>query len=378
MRVLIVAARFVKTGGMDRANYALARHLSELGLETHLAGYAAADSLIGKRNVVFHRIPRPVNSDLACELLVNGVGRHWARIIAEAGGRVIVNGGNCIWSDVNWVHYVHAAYRPRIAGRPLWKVKSVAGHAMFRIMERTALLRSRLIIANSNRTRRDVVDRIGVCEKNIRTVYCGVDAKTFYPASADERRATRVSLGCSEDRPIVAFIGGLGDRRKGFDTAFRAWQILCADRAWDADLVVMGTGAELPVWRVRVGRGGVSSRIKVLGFRNDAPRILRACDALIAPTRYESYGLAVQEAICCGVPAFVSSDSGVAERYPSDLNELLMTCPDDSDELASRLRAWRDDVDRYAVAVSSFADELRQCSWDRMAAEIVGLMKLAA
>ena len=378
MRVLIVAPRFVKTGGMDRANYALANHLAELGVETHLAAYVVADSLVGNRNIVFHRIPRPVNSDLACELLVNRVGRHWARKIAEDGGRVIVNGGNCIWTDVNWVHYVHAAYRPRTVGRPLWKVKSVAGHAMFRIMERTALLRSELIIANSNRTMRDVVDRIGVRGKDIRTVYCGVDAKTFYPAGPEERRATRAALGWPAERPIVAFIGGLGDRRKGFDTAFRAWKTLCDDPAWDADMVVMGTGAELPLWRARIGRSDVSSRIQVLGFRSDAPRILRACDALVAPTRYESYGLAVQEALCCGLPAFVSRDSGVAERYPSDLKELLMASPDDSDELASRLRAWRDDVNRYAVAVSSFANELRQFSWGRMAAEIVGLMQLAA
>jgi glycosyltransferase involved in cell wall biosynthesis len=363
---------------MDRANYALAKHLAELGAETHLVAYVASDTLIRNRNIVFHRVPRPLNSDLACELLVDRMGRHWARKIAEGGGRVVVNGGNCMWPDVNWVHYVHAAYRPQTAGRLLLKLKSAAGHALFRKMERTALVRSKLIIANSNRTMHDVVDTIGISGKDIRTVYCGIDSATFYPPDARERRETRAALGWPEDRPIVAFVGGMGDRRKGFDTAFRAWTRLCADPAWDADMAVMGRGAELPLWRARLARSRVSSRIRLLGFRSDAPRILRACDALLAPTRYESYGLAVQEALCCGLPAFVSRNSGVAERYPSALQDLLIADPDDADDLISRLRAWRDDANQYAAAVASFADDLRQFSWDRMAGDIVSLMKLAA
>jgi glycosyltransferase involved in cell wall biosynthesis len=170
----------------------------------------------------------------------------------------------------------------------------------------------------------------------------------------------------------------MGDRRKGFDTAFRTWARLCENPAWDTDLAVMGTGAELPLWRAALARSGISSRIRLLGFRSDAPRILRACDALVAPTRYESYGLAVQEALCCGLPAFVTRSSGVAERYPAALRDLLIMDPDDPDDLAARLRAWRGDVEQYAGAVASFADELRQFSWGRMAGDIVNLMKLAA
>lgn len=36
---LIVTGDFVKTGGMDRANYALARYIADSGAETHLVAY---------------------------------------------------------------------------------------------------------------------------------------------------------------------------------------------------------------------------------------------------------------------------------------------------------------------------------------------------
>ena len=37
---VLVAADFVKTGGMDRANYALGEHLADRAIETHLVAYA--------------------------------------------------------------------------------------------------------------------------------------------------------------------------------------------------------------------------------------------------------------------------------------------------------------------------------------------------
>ena len=63
------------------------------------------------------------------------------------------------------------------------------------------------------------------------------------------------------------------------------------------------------------------------------PSIFAACDLLIHPARYEAYGLAVHEALCRERPAIVTASAGVAERYPSDLSQLLLHDPDSADEL---------------------------------------------
>ena len=34
--------------------------------------------------------------------------------------RVVVNGGNCAWPDINWVHAVHAAWPVHDDGAPWW------------------------------------------------------------------------------------------------------------------------------------------------------------------------------------------------------------------------------------------------------------------
>jgi len=101
------------------------------------------------------------------------------------------------------------------------------------------------------------------------------------------------------------------------------------------------------------------------------PDLLRAADCLVAPTRYEAYGLGVHEALCCGLPALVSATAGVAERYPSHLGDLLLPDPDDAADLAARLRRWREATHQYSKMVSTLSEELRCYTWDDMAKSIL-------
>jgi glycosyltransferase involved in cell wall biosynthesis len=212
----------------------------------------------------------------------------------------------------------------------------------------------------------------------VQVVYYGSDPVRFGPVSGTERAAARRALGCRGDRPFVGFIGALGDRRKAFDTVFGSWTMLCKRRDWDATLVVVGAGAELPAWQQRSRESGLSDRIHFLGFRADVPDVLAALDSLVHPARYEAYGLSVHEALCRGVPALVSATAGVAEQYPAALAELLIRDPDDAGELADRLTSWRRDIERVRSMVAPVSATLRERTWDGMAQQIVDWIERSA
>ena len=89
--------------------------------------------------------------------------------------------------------------------------------------------------------------------------------------------------------------------------------------------------------------------------------------------RYESYGLNVAEAICCGVPAMVTHTAGVAERYPSELRELLIDDPEDVDGLAAKLLQWRDAKEQWKERIPCFSQEMRRYTLDVMAQEVVAV-----
>jgi glycosyltransferase involved in cell wall biosynthesis len=375
---LVVAGDVTPLGGMDMANYALARYLAQSGADVQLVAHRAWPDLAALPSVTLHRVWRPLGRHLLGSPLLSFAGRRvWRRL--SRGGRAVVNGGNCLVPGAaNWVHYLHAAYRPRIEGSPLQKAKASFAYARDLAAERTALEHARVVICNSRRTKRDVVERAGVDPRRAHIVYYGTDPVRLAPPAAAERRASRAAIGVHDDRPLVGFVGALGDRRKGFDTVFDAWSALCGGPDWDGDLIVVGTGAELPAWRERAAREGHGDRFRFLGFRPDVPGILAALDALVHPARYEAYGLSVHEAICRGVPAIVSSSAGVAERYPDALALLLLDNPDDPVELAGRLRRWREAAAPIRELVAPFSAELRSRSWDDMARQIVDLAARAA
>ncbi len=370
--MILVTGDFVKTGGMDRANYALADFLSRQGGTVELVAHRADPELTARASVTLHRVPKPLSSYVLGDPLLERAGKQ-AHARGLANGKVtLVNGGNCPFGEVNWVHYVHAAYRPepslapRAARTWLYALRA-------RRQERRALERARLVIANSHATRRVLVEELGVPAEDAVVVYYGIDATLFAPADAESVARARAELGLAE-RPLVAFVGALGDRRKGFDTLFDAWSRLCRQSDWDANLLAIGAGSQVELWRARAERAGLAERVRLLGFRRDVARVLSACDALVAPTRYEAFGLGVAEAIAKGLPAIVSADAGVAELYPEDLRHLLLEDPESASALADRLRNWRANLDAERLRVRAFSARVRSRSWDDMALDITRLV----
>jgi glycosyltransferase involved in cell wall biosynthesis len=365
---------------MNQPNYEFARYLANEGFETHLVAYRVAEDLARHARVVFHRVVKPADSYFLAQPLMKVIGRRWARAVAARGGRGIVNGTVCDWDDVNWVHHVQAVFSPQIAAGAMRRVKNRLQHRIDIATERRILPRARVAITNSERTRREIIDRLGSPADRVRTVYLGIDSSLFRPPSADERAASRARLGVPEGRPLLAFVGALGDSRKGFDTLFRAWAGLCAQADWDADLIVVGAGGELGVWKQRAGESRMGARMKFLDFdraETFIARTLWGCDALVLPSRYEGYGRPVQEALCCGLPALVSTASGIAEQYPANLSELLIPDPDDAENLSARLRRWRSTSDLWRERVQPLGAALRQHTWRRMAEQMVGVIERA-
>jgi glycosyltransferase involved in cell wall biosynthesis len=226
------------------------------------------------------------------------------------------------------------------------------------------------VVVNSKVTH-DHVREVGVPEDRIRTIYYGINPDEFRPIQPDERQQARERLAWGT-RPTAIFLGALGhDRRKGFDVLFEAWALLAQDPAWDVDLAAVGGGADVPHWQAEAQRRGLAERIRMLGFSKQVPDILAAADLLISPTYYEAYGLGVHEALCRGLPALVTRSAGVAERYPSDMTELLLADPPTPADLAARLRHWRANLEEYRRRVVPFAESLRTRSWGDMARDIV-------
>ncbi len=360
-RWLLATGDFTTLGGMDRANHALACYLARRGDAVRLVAHRVDAALTAFPNVEAKLVPRPFGKHFAgAPLLARAAAREARRL--GSSGRILMNGGNGAIGTPTWIHYLHAAY----PARPYYLAR-----------ERAAIMASPIVICNSERTARDVESCYAVPRCRIRVIYYGCDTRVFAPVTADERRAARSAMRIADDRLVAVFVGALGDRRKGFDVLFTAWQTLARDPRWDVDLLVAGEGAEAEAWTARAQAAGIDRSLRLLGFRADVQTVLAAADLLVHPARYEAYGLGVHEALCRGVPAIVTANSGVTERYPTSLGGLILPSPPEPESLVSALRAWRAHACDWRSRTQESVAPLRARTWDDMAAEIVSALDAA-
>jgi len=168
-----------------------------------------------------------------------------------------------------------------------------------------------------------------------------VDLERFRPGidPSGPRSALRLS-----GRRVVVFTGRLVPH-KGVDVLLQALREL----PLDVHLVVVGRGPKLVDLSALARRLGVADRAHFCTSVSDdeLPQYLALADVFAFPSqnRLEGFGLAVAEAMACGLPVVTSDMPGVREVIDDGVHGLLVE-PLLADDLAEKLRALLDDPPR--------------------------------
>ena len=159
-----------------------------------------------------------------------------------------------------------------------------------------------------------------------RVIMHGIDTGTFCPPA--DRRAHRRALGLSENVTVGCF--GRIRRQKGTDVFVDAMLELLPQHA-GVTALVMGRAAHkhgpfLENLREKVARAGLRDRILFLPEVpvEEMPRWYQALDLLVAPQRWEGFGLTPLEAMACGVPVIATTVGAFDELVVESETGLLI------------------------------------------------------
>jgi glycosyltransferase involved in cell wall biosynthesis len=120
-----------------------------------------------------------------------------------------------------------------------------------------------------------------------------------------------------------------------------------ADLPWSCDLVgpLRRDPAFVAAIRGAIDGHGLGERVRLAGPRTGAQIATdyAAADLLVLPSRVESYGMVVTEALSRGIPVLAASTGGVPETLghaPDVSVPGILVTPDDVPALAGALRRW--------------------------------------
>ena len=169
------------------------------------------------------------------------------------------------------------------------------------------------VIAVSEQTRRFHIARNFVSPGRIDTVHNFIDHARFAATAPSARAAMRASFGIESSAALIGFVGRLHPS-KGWSDLLSVIARVTTTMP-DIGLLAVGTGEEN--YRAELereaARFGIADNIIWAGERSDVPEILSALDLFVSPSRDESFGLAVLEAMAAGVPVVAAAVGGLPE-----------------------------------------------------------------
>jgi glycosyltransferase involved in cell wall biosynthesis len=136
--------------------------------------------------------------------------------------------------------------------------------------------------------------------------------------------------------------------------------------------------------RRRAVDGGMNGRMRFSGAlpEEDLARSYGTADLLVLPSRSESYGMVVTEALARGLPVVAADVGGVPEAMGHGAGGArpgVLVPPDDPAALGDALRAWLEDADlrrRLRQAASERRESL--ADWSQTTSAIADVLATAA
>ncbi len=190
------------------------------------------------------------------------------------------------------------------------------------------------ILADSEATRTDVIEMLGVPPARITTVPAAVSAH-FRPVPPDEARAVVQPYGLEPG--YILFLGTY-EPRKNIGGLLRAYAALLTDLPDVPPLVLVGRRGWLYDDMFALAEAlGLGERVRWVedAEYRDFPAIYSAAAVLCMPSFYEGFGLPPLEAMACGTPVVVADRASL----PEVVGEAgLMVEPESVESIADALR----------------------------------------
>jgi glycosyltransferase involved in cell wall biosynthesis len=252
-----------------------------------------------------------------------------------------------------WTEYAHYSFLPRSIGSELLKWWS------------KVFCNSCDLIISPSSLIKNVLENYGVKTK-IEIIPTGIDYESF---SLVNGKKVREELHLSQKMRILSFAGRLG-KEKNIYFLLRAFKRI-QDKYPLSVLLIIGDGPEKRSLIHFTHSLKLKGKILFLGYkkRNEVLSILSQSDLFVFPSKTETQGLSLLEALACGTPAVAINAMGVADVLKDDIGGYLVN--DDEQEFADKVGVMLTDRILHKKKAEEALRRAEEFSSARMAEKLV-------
>lgn len=215
----------------------------------------------------------------------------------------------------------------------------------------------------------DASECFDVDRDSITVVSPAIDPMEFAPRTDDEYLTARAALGLGGDRYVVGIAANYAFERK------RVTAVIDACALANATLLVAGVSdRKLSYYEAHAQQRG--AEVRFLGAVDPMRPFYCALDVFTLPSINEAYGIAIHEAMACGVPTVVSDRCGAGRLLSAGVDAIVVDHRD-TDELAHAIEHLRDGELRRKLAVAG-TEWAHRRTWSDAAQEMEVVLMEAA
>jgi len=228
---------------------------------------------------------------------------------------------------------------------------------LHRWLVRYVAKKAKHIFATSEFTKKDIVETLGVDERNISVTYQA-------PLIINNKQLTinNLSQKFHIDSPYVLYVGNAYPH-KNLETLIDAWKMFSRDNP-EYQLVL--AGKESPWYEKLKGKARGTGSIIFTGYVTDEElsALYKKAHLYVFPSLYEGFGLPPLEAMTYNIPVISSSSSCLPEVLG---NAALYFDATDAEDIVRALEEGTENEDLRYVLQENAKEELARYSWETLA-----------
>ena len=170
-----------------------------------------------------------------------------------------------------------------------------------------------LLIADSNDTKRAILETCKVTPEKVKVIPLGIDPGQFFVQQKEAVAVVRNKY--SLHRPYFINVASSWQPRKNLGRLIQAFAIFSRQNQ-DIDLVIIGKkGPSFEEMQHLILKNQLQGKVHLLEFipQEYLPALLSSAVSLVFPSLHEGFGLPVLEAMACGCPVIISNAGSLPE-----------------------------------------------------------------